>query len=42
MRKFIIFLISIVGVGVLFVSTATAAPIQHDSEHYVLLHQYAK
>jgi arylsulfatase len=42
MRKFIIFLISIVGVAVLFVSTATAAPIQHDSEHYVLLHQYAK
>ncbi len=42
MRKIIIFLISIVGVAVLFVSTATAAPIQHDSEHYVLWHQYAK
>ncbi len=42
MKSFILLLTSIVGVGVLSVSTATAAPIQHDTEHYVLLHQYAK
>ena len=33
--------VSIVAVGALMVSTATATePIRHDAEHYVLLHQY--
>ncbi|MFQ5961462.1 MAG: sulfatase-like hydrolase/transferase [Candidatus Methylomirabilales bacterium] len=35
-------LLSIVGVGVLRGSTATAQPIRYDAEHYVLLHQYAE
>ena len=35
------YLLSIVAAGIIAVSTAAAAePIQHDAEHYVLLHQY--
>ena len=38
----IFYLVWILAVGILSVSTVTAAePIRHDAEHYVLLHQYA-
>ena len=41
-KALMLVIISVVVVGLLSVSTATAAePIQHDAEHYVLLHQYA-
>ncbi len=42
MKNFSVLLTSIVGMAVLGVLTATAAPIQHDAEHYIIKAQHGK
>ena len=40
MNNFLISLLCIAGAGLIALPALAAKPIQHDAEHYVLLHQY--
>jgi hypothetical protein len=40
MNKFLLSLLVMAGAGVIALPVLAAEPIQHDVEHYVLIHQY--